>query len=185
MVQTESAVVITNKVLESLFKRHYAELVRYSFTIVKENEAAEDVVQKIFIRLWEKRNELDEIVNFRAYLFRSVYNSSINLWSARKKISNDESLINFSSSDQTDDEVLSQELQLQIQQALETLPEKCREVFELSRLEGLSYKEIAEQQQISIKTVENQMGKALKLMRNALSAYMPSFIVALLLQVKW
>lgn len=185
MVKTKSEVIITSKFLESLFNRHYEELVRYAFTIVKDNESAEDVVQKVFIRLWEKRFELLEIVNFRAYLYRSVYNASINQYTAQKKKSREDVLGNLSSSQESDELVLSRELQEQINQALETLPEKCREVFELSRLEGLSYKEIAEQQQISIKTVENQMGKALKLMRIALSAYLPSFVLTLLLHVKW
>ena len=81
--------------------------------------------------------------------------------------------------------ILYQELEGRIEEALQTLPEKCGEVFQLSRLKDLSYKEISEQLNISIKTVENHMGKALKMMRMELQDYLPAIIITLLLLKKW
>ena len=81
--------------------------------------------------------------------------------------------------------ILYQELEGRIEEALQILPEKCGEVFRLSRFKDLSYKEISEQLNISIKTVENHMGKALKIMRTELQDYLPAIIITLLLLKKW
>lgn len=180
--------VINSSVLEDLFRDHYEALTRYAFTILKDNREAEDVVQKLFIKLWEKRNELEIMNDVRAYLYRSTYNSSLN---ALKRLNRTTEMttsteVNISEgSAKASDRVLSAELEDRIEQALDRLPEKCGEVFRLSRFQELTYKEISEQLNVSIKTVENHMGKALRIMRKELEEYLPIILITILLSKGW
>jgi len=157
---------------EALFHIYYKQLCRFSFRIVHDREKAEDVVQTCFINFWEKRKLTTIQSSFKAYLFRSVYNRSINEYTRSKKIINEEiSVLNEISGSTSDDPILlmeAQDLQKKIDQAIAAMPDACRTVFMLSREDQLSYKEIAEMLQISSKTVENQMGKALRIMREHL-----------------
>lgn len=180
--------VITSQTLENWFKQYYEALARYAFTLVKKQEEAEDIVQKLFIKLWEKRNELDIKGNPKSYLYGAVHNSSLNhLNSAARRHAHREVEEDYSISayEKTDSRIESKELEQTIELAMQTLPPKCRDVFQLSRQEQLSYKEIAEQLNISTKTVENQMGKALRLMREALQDYLPAFIIHILILRGW
>ncbi|NVK64126.1 MAG: RNA polymerase sigma-70 factor [Flavobacteriales bacterium] len=174
-------------VLNTLFKAHYDELCRYAFSIVKDQDAAEDVVQQLFIKLWEKRDSIREIDNIRSYLFRSTFNMSLNEQKKMQRMpkSDDEAVRNSSlqSEVQTSSLLTTNELQGRVDSAMMVLPEKCREVFRLSRFEQLSYKEIAEELEISPKTVENQMGKALRIMREELKDYLPLVVLTLILNM--
>lgn len=159
-----------NSGLESLFKKYYTFLVRFSLQIVKKEDAAEDIVQEVFIKLWDKKDTLEGVQNIKAYLFQATKNSSLN-WIKSKKNNNDSiDLVEFShdSGNNIEEQLAFEETQDKINKALSLLPEKCREVFLLSRNEGKSYKEIADDLSISIKTVENHMGKALKILREEL-----------------
>lgn len=180
-------VEINTEVLNTLFKAHYDELCRYAFSILKDQDVAEDVVQQLFIKLWEKRNSVGEIDNIRSYLFRSTFNMSLNEQKKMQRMpKSDEDLVlnnSLQSSDNSSNLLASNELQERIDSAMMVLPEKCREVFHLSRSEQLSYKEIAEQMNISIKTVENQVGKALRIMREELKDYLPLVILTLVLNI--
>ena len=173
-----------SSVINILFDQHYKELSRYAFSILKNQEESEDIVQKLFVKLWEKRTEMDAIENIRAYLYRSVYNMSLN---AQKRASRSTSLEEttvlqtLTEPGDSSETVVSGELNTLIHQAVNSLPEKCRVVFQLSRFEQLSYREISEQLNISTKTVENQIGKALKVMREALKEYMPLLVLTILL----
>lgn len=172
--------------IEILFKEHYQDLTRYAYSITKEQTSAEDVVQQLFVKLWEKRNDLSIQTDPKSYLFRATYNASINVWKKRQRMDRDGEVSSSTfASEQTSDRVLSKELEERIENAIQTLPEKCQEVFRLSRFNELSYKEIAEELDISSKTVENHMGKALKLMRQELSDYLPQIVITLLLSMKW
>ncbi|WP_018341762.1 RNA polymerase sigma-70 factor [Cytophaga aurantiaca] len=157
---------------EALFHTYYKQLCRFSFRIVHDRDKAEDVVQTCFINFWNKRESTSIQTSFKAYLFRSVYNRSINEYTRSKKIINEEiSVLNETSSSASDDPELllqAQDVQKKIDQAIAAMPDGCRTVFMLSREDQLSYKEIAEMLHISIKTVENQMGKALRIMREHL-----------------
>ena len=177
---------IDSQTIESLFQDHYEGLCRYAFSILKNQDEAEDVVQKLFLKIWEKRKELEIQSYIKSYLFRAVYNSSLNELKRINKKSMQEELENLPQLKTDDSEpILYQELEGRIEEALQTLPEKCGEVFQLSRFKDLSYKEISEQLNISIKTVENHMGKALKMMRMELQDYLPAIIITLLLLKKW
>lgn len=184
---TERTTISANE-LEQLFRDHYEGLCRYAFTILKNQDDAADIVQHLFVKLWEKRSEIEILSNVKSYLYRSAYNASLNAVKKSKRqvlFGSLESEIEPVSSDDTSDMLLSQELEGRIEEALEQLPEKCGEVFRMSRFSELSYKEIAEKLGISVKTVENHMGKALRLMRNELSDYLPLIVVTILLSTRW
>jgi len=157
---------------ESLFHTYYKTLCRFSFRIVQDKDKAEDVVQTCFINLWEKRDSTNIQSSFKSYLYRSVYNRSINEYTRTKKnLKEDISVLNDVSSSVSDDPQLmlqAKEVQEKIDLAIANMPDGCRTIFLLSREEQLSYKEIAETLQISVKTVENQMGKALRILREHL-----------------
>jgi RNA polymerase sigma-70 factor (ECF subfamily) len=159
---------------EALFHTYYKQLCRFSFRIVHDKDKAEDVVQTCFINFWQKRESISIQTSFKAYLFRSVYNRSLNEYTRSKKIINEEiSVLNETSGSVSEDPILllqAEEIQKKINQAIAAMPDGCRTVFMLSREDQLSYKEIAEMLQISVKTVENQMGKALRIMREHLFA---------------
>jgi len=184
----ELVAAIEKEELERWFYDYYEGLTRYAFSMVKKQDEAEDIVQKLFIKLWEKREKLEIKGSEKSYLYSAVYNTSINYLTSVARKNNHRSVeVDYSLSDNksTDWDIESKELENTIELAMQTLPPKCREVFQLSRQEQLSYKEIADQLNISIKTVENQMGKALKLMRSALHEYLPAFIIHILILRGW
>ncbi len=171
---------------ESTFREHYEPLTRYAHSILKNQEEAEDAVQRLFVKFWEKRFEL-QIENVRAYLYRATYNTCLNQVKANKNKLNhvSESDVQIHASDDASHEFLGEELQLQIEEAMQVLPEKCRQVFQLSRFEEKSYKEISEELNISVKTVENHIAKALRIMRTELSEYLPLLLITILVSKGW
>lgn len=166
---------------EALFHTYYKNLCRFSFRIVRDKEKAADVVQSCFINFWQKRDTVTIHVSFKSYLFRSVYNRSINAYNESKKTAYEQlSVLEEVSSSQAHDPLLqlqAQEMEKKIARAIGSMPEGCRTVFLLSREEQLSYKEIAEMLEISIKTVENQMGKALRILREHLFTLCTLFLL--------
>lgn len=161
---------------EKVFKTYYSPLTGYAFNILKNEEQAQEVVQETFVKFWEKRAEINIELSLKAYLFRAVFNRCMNV----KK--HEDVKLNYQNSVdknevQNDGAMLSWELQEQLNKALQHLPEKCRVIFEKAKLEGLKYSEIAEELGISIKTVENQMGKALQIMRVQLKDYLVIMLV--------
>ena len=169
-------------VFEQLFRLHYERLCNYAAAILQDNDDAEEVVQQLFLNVWEKRLTLEIIVSLKSYLYRAVHNACLNKLKQQKvrKLYVDEQMqIADSSYDHTGQFILKTELEKQIHNAINTLPEQCRLVFKLSRFEEMKYAEIATHLGISIKTVENHMGKALRLMREQLKDYLP-IIVALM-----
>lgn len=164
--------------LEQLFNDYYTTLLLYSLTIVKNREDAEDIVQRAFISLWQKMDALDIHTSARAYLYKSVYNGSLD-WLKHKKIQQQHArevqnspVIPIVTSER-------KELQERIAIAINELPEQCRKIFTMNRYDGLRYKEIATILQLSEKTVENQMGKALKILRTKLTDYLPLLLLLL------
>ncbi len=180
----ETVQIINKKTLETMFHRYYEPLCRYAFSILKQQETAEEVVQELFVHLWEKRCDTSITSDVRAYLYRSVYHASLN---SIKSKARRPAMIDIDTSpesksfDMPGNILAGNELEKQIENAINKLPEKCALVFKLSRFEQLSYKEIADKMQISLKTVENHMGKALQHMRIALKDYLPIFIISLIL----
>jgi RNA polymerase sigma-70 factor, ECF subfamily len=160
---------------EMIFKTYYQPLCQYAYSFLNDKDEAEEVVQSTFIIVWEKREQFEVQTSFRSYLYRMVRNACLNVI---KHSHVKQAHLKFARAageprhEQVSDEVLSTELELKIAEAMLTLPDQCRRVFQLSRFEELRYQEIAEQLNISVKTVENHMGKALKIMRTQLKDYL-------------
>lgn len=165
---------------EMIFKSYYQPLCRYAYTFLHDKEDAEEVVQSVFISLWEKRKSLNIQTSFKAYVYRMVRNSCLNQIK-HEKVKQEhvahELAVSEVSFDAVSERIHASELSVKISEAMKALPEQCRLVFQLSRFEELKYQEIADQLQISVKTVENHMGKALKIMREQLKDYLPLFLI--------
>lgn len=148
-----------------LFDRHWKKLYHTALNVVEDRDAAEDIVQDCFISLWEKSSH-KHIDNVGGYLYKSVkYLCFMYLRAgaiSRKHLDHINQLVVDNS---TEEDYDAQELQNVLDSSMATLPEKCREIFYLSRFELLPNKQIAEQLQISPKTVENQITKALRILR--------------------
>jgi RNA polymerase sigma-70 factor (ECF subfamily) len=165
---------------ERLFRLFYEALCRYAQSIVNEPELAEEIVQEMFVQLWEKRQTLDLHTGIRPYLYKAVHNRCLNQIKHQKVrvLHQQEVLVTTSEIIQPSNSAEFSELKGRFNQALLKLPEECRKVFKLSRENEFSYREIADFLGISIKTVENQMGKALRIMRDELRDFLP--IIAIL-----
>lgn len=157
---------------EKLFRSSYVSLVRYARKILKDHDTAEEIVQDLFFRLWQDRGNLTIESSLNGYLFRSVHNKSLHYIEHRKVIDRHAGEIAASAeqtSEPVTDAIYYSELQSKVTRVLERLPEKCGVIFRMSRFEGLKYNEIAEKLSVSLKTVEANMGKALKEFRKALA----------------
>lgn len=167
---------------ETMYKTHYKMLRNAAENIIGDGDGAHDVVQEVFLKLWNKRDQISAILNQKAYLFKSVINASITYLEQNKnKTSLSELKIESSSS--SDSALLSEELEKKIQLALNGLPPKCKAIFVLSRFEGLKNKEIAQSLGLSLKTVENQMGIALKKMKDDLKSYLTREFLSIIVVV--
>ncbi|HSI76847.1 MAG TPA: RNA polymerase sigma-70 factor [Lunatimonas sp.] len=172
---------------EQVFKEHYGALHAYANVILKDSTGAEEVVQTVFLKLWEKRSGLRITTSLKAYLYKAVYHYSLNHIKHQKVRQRHWEQTHYTMNQQLSAdnsqimEGQEQELVKRIQQTLGALPEKCRMVFHLSRFEELKYNEIAERLGISVKTVEAHMSKALKTLRLELAEFLP--LVFLILQI--
>jgi len=165
----------SEKVFEWVFKTHFKSLHAYAYTFLKDDELAEEVVQNIFCRVWEKRDQLKTDGSIKAYLYRAVHNESLNYIKHQKVKANFETYYSGQMDEQNEhasDKVMTGELENRIRQAMLELPQQCRIIFQMSRFEALKYQQIADQMGLSVKTIENQMGKALKLMRLKLAEFL-------------
>ncbi len=159
---------------EQLFKADYKKLVLYANRLLNDVAAAEEIVGDVFALLWEKGHEIEFSTSVNAYLYKMVQNRCLNHIKHQKT----ESLyLNYllknnlldEAQHRVDNGFEEKELTLQINNAINTLPEKCREVFLMSRFSNLKYREIAGRLQISVKTVERHMSIALEKMRKYLN----------------
>ena len=164
-----------NKVeFEQLFKSHYAHLCNFARQYVHDEDSAQDICQKVFVKLWEKRGHMDPRQSLKSYLFTAVKNRCLNHIRDHKKYRS-----RFLDVDCGDIEVAVVDvdrfaetaLQEKIDAVLASLPPKCRLVFEMSRFEEKKYREIAEELNVSQKTVEAHMTKAMKIFRTALAPF--------------
>jgi RNA polymerase sigma-70 factor, ECF subfamily len=165
---------------EMIFKNFYQPLCNYAYSFVQDRDEAEEIVQTTFLSVWEKRDNLSIHTGVKPYLYAMVRNASLNVLK-HEKIKQQHAAVELAVAERSTESVtrtvMASELEERIFKALNKLPEQCRLVFKLSRFEELRYAEIAEQLNISVKTVENQMGKALKIMREQLKDYLPLLIV--------
>lgn len=156
------------RAFDEVFLKHFKSLHAYAFTMVRDRDDAEEIVQNVFVRIWTKRMQLKADGHLKSFLYRSVHNESLNYLKHQKVRSNfnvyyADEMKNDSGNLNT--EIMATELEKNIHKAINDLPEACRNVFQLSRFDQMKYQEIADALHISIKTVENQMGKALKILR--------------------
>lgn len=151
---------------ERLFKEYYNTLANYAFSIVKNKEDAEDVVQDVFIKLWQNSPAVINTAQVKFYLYTATKNTCISLLrkQAGKTFVQPEAIPE--TLPDADSKSLSADPSLFIQQALSLLPPQCLAIFKLSRFGKLTYQQIADELGISVKTVENQVGKALRIMRD-------------------
>ena len=180
--QIEALVAGDETAFEMLFKTYYQPLCNYAYTFLQDKDEAEEVVQSAFLSVWEKKTSLSIRTAVKPYLYAMVRNACLNVikhGKIRQKHAVQEVALAPQSHDSTSHAFEGSELESRIQEAMNTLPDQCRLVFKLSRFEELKYAEIADQLNISIKTVENHMGKALKLMREQLKDYLPLFLAFL------
>jgi RNA polymerase sigma-70 factor (ECF subfamily) len=147
---------------------------------LKDEDASEEVVQDLFIFLWENRTNIDIKSSLRAFLYTSVKNRSLNyIRNHKTRVLHEDSFARDQSQQisQIIDFCEREELQKVVEDCLADLPKQCREIFELSRNENLTYNEIAQKLSISPKTVENQIGIALKKLRISLGPYISCIIM--------
>jgi RNA polymerase sigma-70 factor, ECF subfamily len=160
-----------------IFKNFYAILVSYAKDLVKSYEAAEEIVQEVFIKLWEHRARIVIQTSLKAYLYKSVYNASLNyLRDIRRKPVR---LVNIDDPDYLETLTIDEsewffisgrleKMEETLQSAIMHLPDQCRQIFELCRYENLSYPQIAEKLSVSLSTVKTQMGRAMAKLKEAM-----------------
>ena len=141
-----------------LYLTYYSKLVRFAKEFVILEEDAENIVQDTFLYLWEHLELLEDIDHLDAFLFTLIKNRCLNFLKHQSYI-----------------QAIS-EVENLLSQTMQKLPERCREIFLLSRIEGLKYKEIAERLDISVNTVENQISIALRKLRSELKEYLPLLV---------
>jgi RNA polymerase sigma-70 factor (ECF subfamily) len=159
---------------EVLFRQYYSMLCSYAFRFVNDADTAEEIVQDLFYKLWEKREEIQINTSVKSYLFSAVHNRCLKYIEHRNVETRYKNyyLLNGSEVDNEPQNASDlYELQGIIDHTLDSLPDRCSRIFRLNRFEGLKYHEIAQKLAISVKTVEANMGKALKLLRKNLKNY--------------
>lgn len=161
-----------------VFREYYQPLVRYGHTFLRDSAETEDVVQQVFVSLWEKREQTDIHTSIRSVLYASVRNACLNKLKHQKVRDAYATEVKHTQTDEdVSDSAQLNELNQRIEEAISDLPEQCARIFRMSRFEQLRYQEIADQLGISVKTVENQMGKALKRVRESLADYLPLLLL--------
>lgn len=165
-------------ILKELFQTYYTSVCSTIHRFIRDRNLVEDLAQEVFLRFWEKRQKINITSSVKAYLHRMAVNEALAHLRKNKRYSEEEFTPDISSGEEAgaEEQYLYAELEGSIKAAIDSLPPKCRAVFQLSRYEELTYKEIAEKMDISVKTVENQMGKALKVLRQKLKSYLHIFL---------
>lgn len=164
--------------MELLFRQYYDYVCRTVFRIVPNAQVTEDIAQEVFMEIWRRREAFLITTSLKAYLRRAAANRALNyLRDKRNQASDEVSEGHFNLQADPNFSLEATELQSQIAGAIEQLPQRCREVFKLSRLEEMSYQEIADTMGISVKTVENQIVKALKMLRESLRPFMENSLL--------
>lgn len=157
------------KAFKILFDRYYKKLLDYAFTFTGDLQEAEDIVQQTFITLWTNRKKIDAQKSIKSYLYRITYNTYIDTYRKQKhKESFFDEIKERALRDRIndDDEIIEQRI-LKLKVVIDSLPDKCKEVLQMNKFQGLKYKEIADQLNISVKTVEAHMNTAFKKIRIA------------------
>jgi RNA polymerase sigma-70 factor (ECF subfamily) len=157
------------RAFDALFRNYYKALCVFSYNMVRNKVLAEEIVQEFFISLWENPPLVTDSV--RSYFFKAIYNRTLNhIAKANTRQKNEEnySLQFDSETEEVPDDI---ELQANINKAVDALPDKCKEIFIMCKYNDMSYSQVSEMLHISPKTVENQMGIALKKLRERLKPF--------------
>jgi len=160
---------------ERLFAHYFEPLCLHAFTMLKDMDAAEDIVQEFFYRFWKNREAIGIKLSLNAYLFKSIRNRCLHYLeheTVKKEYESQSESSRESSMNASHTELELKELKRAVEETLERLPERCSLVFKMNRFEGKKYREIAETLSISIKTVEADMGKALAEFRKTLGTFL-------------
>jgi RNA polymerase sigma-70 factor, ECF subfamily len=158
---------------EKVFHEYYNGLCHFAMRFVSEREDAEEVVQDTFVRLWERRAQLNIHHSIKSYLFQSVRNSCLNRIKHQTVVREYESFFQiYGNSEINEDVLITSELEQRISKTIDQLPPERKRIFLMSRDEGLSYNQIAVALGLSVKTIENQIGRALKFLREELIDYL-------------
>ena len=181
-IETYTIKALDKASFEMLFRNHFSGLCFFAQKYVKDFEASREIVQDAFLSLWEKREIIDMDRPVKSYLTMVIHNKCTNYLRDNHKFDKNildiENLLDVPEYEGSDT-MVEDELKTKIDSAIAELPDKCREVFVLNRYENLKYQEIANQLQISVKTVETQMSKALQHMRVRLAEYVTVFIAVI------
>lgn len=166
---------------ERFFKTYFKSLHAYAFVMLQDEIMAEEIVQQVFFKIWEKKEQFRVHTSVKAFLYKSVYNECLNYLKRQKHKTDHQDYVLYANRSQVSSEsaafrVELSELETRLNKAMNELPEQCRTIFYMSRFDELKYREIATQLGLSIKTVEAQMGKALKVLRKKLVDFLPVLI---------
>ena len=165
MLQQAIACFDDTQAYRQLFLLFYPSLVIFAVSIIKSKQLAEEIVSDVFIKIWEKRHQLDKVENLSYYLFTAVKNRCLNqLHDSRNRegIDINDTIFEFKSLyHDPEQKFISAEMIKEIQSSIRQLPPRCQLIFKLVKEDGLKYKEVADLLHLSVKTVENQMGFAL------------------------
>jgi RNA polymerase sigma-70 factor, ECF subfamily len=183
----------SKKAFEYVFKTYYDPLCRYAEEILKDRNQSEDVVETLFIIIWEERKKLDIHTSFRSYLYRSTYNACLNIIRKRKSESKYRDFFrnhsdfskshDYGSSSYPLSEIIEKEMEGGIAKVIDALPPQCKKIFLMSRVDDLSHQEIADKLDISVNTVKSQIMSALKKIQVAMKDLMFVFAVLINLQI--
>jgi RNA polymerase sigma-70 factor (ECF subfamily) len=164
-----------SQAFELLFRKYFRRLCIFSNKFLNDPEESKEIVQESFTRLWEGREEIDYEQNLEALMFRIIQNSCINKLrhdKVKSKYIEIYKMVYVDNAISSHEFFIANELNDRINLSISNLPPRCKSVFELSRFEGLKYNQIATLLNISVKTVEAQMSKALKILRSELRNYL-------------
>lgn len=159
---------------DALFKKYYAQLVRFAIGYVHDGSTSEELVQDVFVKIWENAPRLTISTSVLAYFYGSVRNHCLNYIKhegIKRKYETEQAQKSGQETANSADSVNLPVFRQLLNNAIKNLPGKCREIFEMAKFEGLSYEEISNYLEVSVKTVENQMGIALKKLREAMMPY--------------
>lgn len=171
----------SEEAFKELFYRYHPLLINLAFTYLRDENTAKDLAQNVFVNIWQKRKELNIRDDCKAYLLRAMRNHCINYLKKKKSVFLDDSFQPPDPSADGQDRLHLEDLNKRVQLAITKMPEACRMIFLLRRREDLSLKEIAQQMEISTKTVENQLTKAHKILKE----YLKPVLVAIYLLLCW
>ena len=161
----------TEQTIKQLFDELFHQLVLSAYRYVNDYDQAEDIVQDVFVRVWLNFEQVRQVTDLKSYLFKAVRNSSLNFLKhikVRQKFIVDSEVLNSLTEKSPEENIFDEELKKRVHTAVNKLPDKWREAFVLSKYDNLKYHEIAEELNISQKTVEKHISKALQFLRKEL-----------------